>query len=127
MREADEATPHGLASQPTLSRLIVQAAPAHNREVLEEAVLRNAWSRCQLINRRLQYEALAVDMEALPMPVHGHQAGVEYNGYFHASGYHPRIIGSAQSGDFFGAVLRPGNVHAHHGPEEAILERLDWI
>ena len=49
-------------------------------------------------------------MDALPMPVHGHHAGVEYNGYFHALGYHPLIIGSAQSGDFFGAVLRPGHV-----------------
>ena len=127
LREADEGTPQGLASQPTLSRLLVQAAREHNREVLEEAVLRSAWSRCQLIDRRLRYEELAVDMDALPMPVHGHQAGVEYNGYFHASGYHPLIIGSAQSGDFFGAVLRPGNVHAHDGAEEAILERLDWI
>ena len=127
LRAADEGTPEGLASQPTLSRLIVQAATPHNREVLDEALLRSAWSRCQLIDRRLRYEELAVDMDALPMPVHGHQAGVEYNGYFHASGYHPLVIGSAQTGDFFGAVLRPGNVHAHHGAEEAILERLDWI
>ena len=90
-------------------------------------MLRSAWSRCQLLERRLRYEELAVDVDALPMPVHGHQQGVEYNGYFHASGFHPLIIGSAQTGDFFGAVLRSGNVHAHEGAEAAILERLDWI
>ena len=127
LRPADEGRPQGLASQPTLSRLIGQASSAHNREVLEEAVLRSAWSRCQLLERRRRYEELAVDLDALPMPVHGHQQGVEYNGYFHASGFHPLIIGSAQTGDFFGAVLRPGNVHAHEGAEAAILERLDWI
>ena len=75
----------------------------------------------------MKYEELAVDMDALPMPVHGHQAGVEYNGYFHASGYHPLLLGSAQTGDFFGAVLRPGNVHAHEGASQALGERLDWI
>ena len=80
---------------------------------MDEALPRSAWSRCQLIDRRLRYEELAIDMDALPMLVHGHQSGVEYNGYFHASGYHPLIIGSAQTGDFSGAVLRPGNVHAH--------------
>lgn len=122
----DETTPDGLASQPTLSRLIVQAARAENQEVMDEAVLRSASSRCQLLDRQLRYDELAVDMDALPMPVHGHQSGVEYNGYFHASGYYPLMIGSAQTGDFFGAVLRPGNAAAH-GEEEAILERLDWI
>ena len=127
LRSANESRPQGLASQPTLSRLIEQAATPHNREVLEEAVLRSAGSRCQLLERRMKYEELAVDLDALPMPVHGHQAGVEYNGYFHASGYHPLLIGSAQTGDFFGVVLRPGNVHAHDGAEEAILKRLDWI
>ena len=127
LREADDGAPEGLASQPTLSRLIGQAARPYNREVMDEALLRSAWSRCQLIDRRLRYEELAVDMDALPMLVHGHQPGVEYNGFFHGSGYHPLIIGSAQTGDFFGAVLRPGNVHAHDGAEDAILERLDWI
>ena len=127
LRPPEENQPQGLASQPTLSRLIEQASTEHNREVLEEAVLRSARSRCRLLERRMKYEELAVDMDALPMPVHGHQAGVEYNGYFHASGYHPLLIGSAQTGDFFGAVLRPGNVHAHEGAEAAILERLDWI
>ena len=90
-------------------------------------MLHSARSRCQLIERRTKYEELAVDMDALPMPVHGHQAGVEYNGYFHASGYHPLLLGSAQTGDFFGAVLRPGNVHAHEGASEALGQRLDWI
>ncbi len=126
LRPADEGRPQGLASQPTLS-LIGQASSAYNRALLEEAVLRSAWSRCQLLERRLRYEELAVDMDALPMPVHGHPQGVEYNGYFHAWGFHPLIIGSAKTGDFFGAVLRPGNVHAHEGAETAILERLDWI
>ena len=127
LRTADGNRPQGLASQPTLSRLLEQASTASNREVLEEAVLRSARSRCRLLEGRMKYEELAVDMDALPMPVHGHQAGVEYNGYFHASGFHPLLIGSAQTGDFFGAVLRPGNVHAHEGASEALGKRLDWI
>ena len=127
LRDRDDGRPQGLASQPTLSRWIAQAATAPNRAVLEEAVLRSAASRSRLIDRRLRHATLAVDMDALPMPMHGHQAGVEYNGYFHASGYHPLMIGSAQTGEFFGAVLRPGNVHAHHEAEAAILQRLDWI
>ena len=127
LRESDDGRPQGLASQPTLSRWIAQAATAPNRAVLEEAVLRSAASRGRLIDRRLRHPTLAVDMDALPMPVHGHQAGVEYNGYFHASGYHPLMLGSAQTGEFFGAVLRPGNVHAHHEAEAAVLQRLDWI
>ena len=127
LRRDDEKRPQGLASQPTLSRLLEQASTAYNREVLDEAVLRSARSRCRLLEGRMKYEELAVDMDALPMPVHGHQAGVEYNGYFHASGYHPLMLGSAQTGDFFGAVLRPGNVHAHEGASQALSERLDWI
>ena len=127
LRTPDGNRPQGLASQPTLSRLLEQASTAYNREVLEEAVLRSARSRCQLLERRTRYEELAVDLDALPMPVHGHQAGVAYNGYFHASGYHPLLLGSAQTGDFFGAVLRPGNVHAHEGASQAVGQRLDWI
>ena len=67
LRTADGNRPQGLASQPTLSRLLEQASTASNREVLEEAVLRSARSRCRLLEGRMKYEELAVDMDALPM------------------------------------------------------------
>lgn len=128
LRDAPQThTPEGLPSQPSLSRLIARASTPDNRAVLDEAVCRMAVSRCQLIDRRLRHDHLVVDVDALPMPVHGHQEGARYNGYFRQTGYHPLIMGSAQTGELYGGLLRPGNASAAQGIASMVAERLDWI
>ncbi|WP_052518481.1 transposase [Archangium violaceum] len=72
----EEGRPEGLASQPALSRLTAMLAQEGNREVLREALV---W----LTGRRLRasrpggkwLKQVTVDVDGLPVEVHGHQEG----------------------------------------------------
>ena len=120
-------TPDGLASQPTLSRLLASAAAPNNLMVLEEANLRCAQQRCRWMDGRRRYAQLTLDVDSLSVPVHGQQDGSAYNGYFGMSCYHPLVLGSADLGHLFGAILRPGNVHTADGAVTIVRDYLDWI
>ena len=119
--------PDGLASQPTLSRLLATLSDAHNDLVLQEANLFLAQQRCQWAGGRKRYEELTLDMDSIPVRVHGHQAGSDYNGYYRQLCYHPLVFGSAEIDALFGAVLREGQVHTSNGAIEALTRYLDWM
>ena len=97
-REAEErqrnhnpAEPDGLASQPTLSRAVRMLSSEGNREVLREGILETASRRFRTLRGGHRQRHLTVDVDSLPIEVHGHQPGSEYNGHYHARVYHPLI------------------------------------
>ena len=120
-------TPDGLASQPTLSRLLAAAADPENLKVLKEASLRCVQQHCRWLDGRQRYTRLTLDLDSLPIVVHGQQAGAVYNGYYQATCYHPLVLGSAELGYLFGAILRPGNAHTADGAASELSDYLDWI
>ena len=71
------AEPDGLASQPTLSRLGRMLSTTHNRTVLRMALLETAARRVRAGRggHRLRY--LTIDVDSLPVEVHGQQLGSE--------------------------------------------------
>ena len=118
--------PDGLASQPTLSRLLETMTRERNELVLQEANLFCAQQRLCWINKRKRLEHLTLDVDSLPVKVHGHQEGSAYNGYYHEVCYHPLIFGSADIHALFGAVLREGQVHTSNGAAEELTRYIDW-
>jgi hypothetical protein len=127
-READErqrnhnpAEPDGLASQPTLSRAMRMLSSEGNRGVLREGILEVAARRFRALRGGHRQRYLTVDVDSLPIEVHGHQPGSEHNGHYHARIYHPLIASAAETGDLLDARLRPGNVHTADGALEFIL------
>ena len=120
-------TPDGLASQPTLSRLLAAATAPGNLLALEQANLFLAQQRCRWLDGRRRHRELTLDIDSLPVPVHGQQAGALYNRYYGTRCYHPLILGSAESGQLFGGILRPGNVSTADGAAQVLRDYLDWI
>ncbi|MFQ5341939.1 MAG: IS1380 family transposase [Anaerolineae bacterium] len=116
--------PDGLASQPTLSRLITDLSPSGQRHVLREAIFQCAVRRLKATRgHRLRYATL--DMDSFPLEAHGHQEGVEYNGYYRQKMYHPIIANVAETGDLLDLQLRPGAVHTAAGCRDFLLPLLD--
>ena len=128
LRTPDSAgTPDGLASQPTLSRLLATAAAPGNLLALEQATLYLAQQRCRWLDGRRRYTEFTLDIDSLPIPVHGHQDGSAYNGYYQIRCYHPLILGSADSGQLLGAILRPGNAGTADNAPKDLSDYLNWI
>lgn len=120
----DVSEPEGLASQPTLSRLMTTLSSKTNRERLIEVLC--AWAAHRVgLSRTLPREELTLDMDSLPIEVHGHQAGSAVNGYYGYRCFHPLIV-SSEFGDFLGAMLREGNVHTAEGALTFVLRFLGW-
>lgn len=121
--------PDGLASQPTLSRLTTQTlATEENRDVLHDAVFTCALRRLQAARRTTRRQrSITVDIDSLPIEVHGHQPGSEHNGHYHARVYHPLIAGIGETGDLLAVKLRAGNAHTADGGLEFALPLLDRL
>ncbi len=119
--------PDGLASQPTLSRLVRMLSGDENRRVLRGALLECAARRIRATRDGHRYRYLTIDIDSLPIEVHGHQPGSEYNGHYHTRIYHPLIASIAETGDLIDAKLREGNVHTAAGGVEFIGELLDQV
>jgi len=109
-----------LASQPTLSRLLDTLARPENAPVIEGAALALAGRRLRAANRGRRRRRLTLDVDGLPLPVHGAQPGSAYNGHVGARIHYPLIASCAETGDMLGALLRPGNA----GPA---AEAKEWI
>lgn len=117
--------PHGLASQPTLSRFTAIMAQPSNRSVLREAALELGarGARAERGGKRLP--RVTLDVDSLPIEVHGHQPGARWNGHYAARIYHPLITSIAETGDMLDARLRPGNVATAEGALDVILDVVD--
>lgn len=115
----------GLPSQPTLSRFsAIMAAPA-NLTVLREAVLELGARGARAERKGQRPEQLTLDVDSMPIEVHGHQPKAEWNGHYHGRIYHPLITSVAQTGDMLDARLRPGNVGTADGALDVILDVVD--
>jgi hypothetical protein len=121
-REARE--PDGLPSQPTLSRLLRTLSSEANREVLGEALREGADRRHRLRTGRPLAEA-TIDLDSLPLNVHGHQPGTAFNPHYGTRCYHPLLV-RWSPGDVLGARLRPGNAHTADGGLTFALPVLRW-
>lgn len=119
--------PDGLASQPTLSRLITLLSTPEHRGVLRQALLQSAASRNRSNRRghRLRYATL--DVDSFPIESYGHQPGAVYNGYYHRVVFHPLIASIGETGDIVDARLRPGNVHTADDAVGFIDELIDRV
>jgi hypothetical protein len=116
--------PDGLASQPTLSRLMAALSAEENRERLLWVLCTWAAHRAGL-NAASPRQELTVDLDSLPIEVHGHQAGSAYNGHYGETCFHPLVV-SWEFGDFLGATLREGNVHTAADALPFVLRFLEW-
>jgi hypothetical protein len=122
--EPGSRTPDGLASQPTLSRLLAGLSTPHSLDVLRQAVFQCAARRLIATRgHRLRYATL--DLDSFPIEVHGHQKGSSYNGHYRKRVFHPLIANLAQTGDILGCTLREGQVHTANGALELVLPILD--
>jgi hypothetical protein len=119
----EEQIPDGLASQPTLSRMVRRLSTPGNRSVLRESLLEVTARRLKATNGR-KLPRLTIDVDSIPVEVHGHQPGSKYNGHYHATVYHPLVATSAATGDVLDLVLREGSVHTAEGGLSFIDELL---
>ena len=88
----------GLASQPTLSRLLDTLSREENLPVLHQAVTELACRRIEMIEgrrrkrgkktprKKRRKKTMYLDVDGLPVEVHGHPPGSEWNGYYRQSG-----------------------------------------
>jgi hypothetical protein len=135
-RPGEKVLEQRLASQPTHSRLIDMLAHSrHNLQTLRAAL--GAW-----IERHLRADGDhavrqgTIDLDSLPIEVHGRQAGAAYNGYFGKVVYHPLVASFSVAGNydsgreglrlgngFIHAILRRGECHTAEG----VLRFLDHV
>lgn len=126
-RNRNPEVPDGLPSQPTLSRAVGMLSSEENRGALHLGILEGSVRRVKAQRRGHRVRQLTVDLDSLPVEVHGHQPFSEHNGHYHARVYHPLIASVAETGDMLDAWLRPGNVHTADGALEFILPLLDRV
>ena len=115
----------GLPSQPTLSRCTAMLARPDNLKVLREAALELAGRNLRAENGGARRTRITLDVDSLPVEVHGHQPKAEWNGHYRARIYHPLITSIAETGDMLDARLRPGNVGTADGALDVILDVVD--
>jgi hypothetical protein len=119
--------PNGLASQPTLSRLIQTLSLEPQREVLRESLLEVFVRRLRTMREGRRLRHLTLDVDSLPIEVHGEQEGSRYNGHYKVRCYHPLVAMIAETGDLVDLRLREGNVHTAEGALDFILPLLDRL
>lgn len=114
-----------LASQPTLSRLIALLSRPANRSLLHEAIAELAGRRFRGMRGGHRQRYLTIDVDSLPIEVHGHQPGSAWNGHYLQRMYHPLVASIAETGDLLEARLRDGNAHTAAGALDFILDLVD--
>lgn len=117
--------PDGLGSQPTLSRLVAALGSASNRGVMRHSLLECAARRIRAANNGHRVRYMTLDIDSLPVDVHGQQEDSAYNGYYHRRVFHPLVASIGETGDLLDMKLRPGNAHTAEGDLHFILPLLD--
>lgn len=118
--------PDGLASQPTLSRLVFDLCSVENRKVLRHALTEQAIRRNQ-VTRGHRHQHLTIDVDDLPVYVEGEQPGSAFHPYYGARIYRPLIVSVAETGDLLDVVLRDGTAHSSEGFADLLPSVLDRI
>lgn len=121
-RAGDRVLDERLASQPTQSRLLDTLSGEENREALNAALA--DWTKRHLLATGGDRQVMrgTIDVDGLPIEVHGQQEGAAYNGYYKATVYSPYVASFAPHGDYdsvrlgdgiVGALLRGGTASPH--------------
>jgi hypothetical protein len=97
-----------LASQPTLSRLELQAADRHTVEAIAEALVA-LYVRER--GRGGPPTRVVLDLDGTDDPAHGRQPEMAYHGFYRQHMSFPLLVFDGTTGQLITAVLRPGNVH----------------
>ena len=93
-------------SQATLSRLLTCLGHNDNIDAVHEGLLRLvAWRLTSLKNGE-RPKQLTLDIDGLPIEVHGHQGGSAYHGLYGTRIYSPLVASLAETGDMVGGLLR---------------------
>jgi len=116
--------PDGLASQPTLSRLMATLSDESNRGALRRALLDLAVGGLQT-GQTQRRGPVVLDVDSLPIEVHGHQEGSAHNGHYHARVFHPLVAAIGETGELVDMQLREGNAHTAEGGLDFITWLLD--
>ena len=111
-----------LCSQPTLSRLLRTLSAPCNRDGLSDVLLAMPAQRQR--RQRARVSETVLDLDSVPIEVHGTQPGTAYNAHFHVRCYHPVLVSS--DGEFLAARLRPGEAHTADGGLEFVLPVVHW-
>ena len=101
-------------SQATLSRLLTCLGRNDNIDAVHEGLLRLVVWRLTSLKNGERPKQLTLDIDGLPIEVHGHQGGSAYHGLYGTRIYSPLIASLAETGDMVGGLLREGNA----GPAE---------
>ncbi|SEO14686.1 IS1380 family transposase [Vreelandella aquamarina] len=101
-------------SQATLSRLLTCLGRNDNIDTVHEGLLRLVLWRLTSLKNGERPKQLTLDIDGLPIEVHGHQGGSAYHGLYGTRIYSPLIASLAETGDMVGGLLREGNA----GPAE---------
>ena len=101
-------------SQATLSRLLTCLGHNDNIDVVHEGLLRLVLWRLTSLKNGERPKQLTLDIDGLPIEVHGHQGGSAYHGLYGTRIYSPLVASLAETGDMVGGLLREGNA----GPAE---------
>ena len=118
---------HHLPSQPTLSRLLEMLSQPANLRVLQNAVAEMAGRRLRAMRRGHRLRQVTIDIDGLPIEVHGNQPKAAYNGHYHQQMYHPIVASSAETGDMLDARLRAGNAHTAEGALDFVLDLVSRV
>ena len=114
-----------LPSQPTLSRRVAAWSAKEGVEVLREGLQRLAGWRLKAMGGWRRPKTLVIDIDSLPVEVHGEQPGSAWNGYYHRRVYHPIVASAGETGDILDLRLREGQVHTADGGLDFVLEVLE--
>ncbi len=114
-------TPDGLASQPTLSRMVGFLSPQENRATLRKGLLESSIRRILAKRSGRRYKSITLDVDSLPVEVEGNQKGSAYNPHYHTRIYHPLVASLGLHGDIVDVRLREGQVHTADGDMDFIL------
>lgn len=117
--------PDGLGSQPTLSRLVSALGSPPNRAVMRHALLECAARRIRAGNNGHRLRHVTIDLDSIPVEVHGQQKDSEYNGHYHCRMFHPLVASIGETGDILDMKLRHGKAHTAEGDTDFILQLLD--
>ncbi|WP_414842977.1 IS1380 family transposase [Halomonas sp. SSL-5] len=101
-------------SQATLSRLLSCLGRNDNIDAVHEGLLRLVVWRLTSLQNGERPKQLTLDIDGLPIEVHGHQGGSTFHGLYGARIYSPLVASLAETGDMVGGLLREGNA----GPAE---------
>ena len=111
-RPGDQVLEERLASQPTHSRLIDILAWKHNTEAVRSALADWVERHLRASGRDQRVLRGTIDVDGLPVYVHGSQPGSRFNGYYQEKVYSPLVASFSPEGDYDATRLGSGFVHA---------------